>query len=680
MFENYILDRKRLRNVVPGFLIGGFIAILIELKYSNNENIYLFILGVSLIIYIAKWDFIDIIWNGYNSLISKQMERILLVVLLILSYFSVKVPNDFYFYIILINFNILLYVLFDSFLLKNNQKELTKPKKIFSFRKKELERLKNLVNDTAVTTILIDEKIGNGKTFLLETFLEEPDLGFQLEVIYLKLPLLKTADYLKKIVLSELFKILNKNRISIKKGDVLFEKLQKMKIGIFEFKTDFNKSNWDSIKDLEIGIKELQTEKRKKILIILDDIEREEDLKKIKDSILFLGELSEYFRNTSTTTLFLAQFDKISKHGDVEGKFNLFEKYFSQKIRLYSPEFEELEENDLIILIEESVGNTLELKQHSILILELLRTLKILKTDLLKKRFLMLDENKIEIFNKSIKIENESLRGLSRYIKYFEDDIKSEGLNNNSQLIWCYIYKAFETFLPSLKYEIIKEFEINKFIYEELKQKLNGRIAIVNIELSINEHEHVKKIYLQGGLLEEINRNNIEKILDHLNRSSDHEIKFEEEINGKESSELFGKINSKNINKFLKMKLKFEYSISENLIKILNDIKNLDNIESESLKNLFNIFRKEIEEKNFYALFYTGDTWHISEDECIDDEQMKDEEKINTLTNFREILIIYEKRIREEMNIDISDILKNLEEHIKRPGLNSSDYRDLDNN
>lgn len=47
----------------------------------------------------------------------------------------------------------------------------------------------------------------------------------------------------------------------------------------------------------------------KKILIILDDIEREENLEKIYKSILFLGELSEYFRKTNVTILLLSQYD-----------------------------------------------------------------------------------------------------------------------------------------------------------------------------------------------------------------------------------------------------------------------------------------------------------------------------------------------------------------------------------
>lgn len=61
---------------------------------------------------------------------------------------------------------------------------------------------------------------------------------------------------------------------------------------------------WNTIKKLQNTLKELD----KNIIVILDDIERENDTNKIYESILFLGELSEYFRDTRTTTLLLVQY------------------------------------------------------------------------------------------------------------------------------------------------------------------------------------------------------------------------------------------------------------------------------------------------------------------------------------------------------------------------------------
>jgi len=60
-------------------------------------------------------------------------------------------------------------------------------------------------------------------------------------------------------------------------------------------------------KELELRINERLEELNKNMIIVLDDIERENDTNKIYESILFLGELSEHFKDTKTTTLLLAQ-------------------------------------------------------------------------------------------------------------------------------------------------------------------------------------------------------------------------------------------------------------------------------------------------------------------------------------------------------------------------------------
>ena len=60
---------------------------------------------------------------------------------------------------------------------------------------------------------------------------------------------------------------------------------------------------WNTIQKLQKTLKELN----KNMIIVLDDIERENDTNKIYESILFLGELSEHFKDTKTTTLLLAQ-------------------------------------------------------------------------------------------------------------------------------------------------------------------------------------------------------------------------------------------------------------------------------------------------------------------------------------------------------------------------------------
>ena len=101
----------------------------------------------------------------------------------------------------------------------------------------------------------------------------------------------------------------------------------------------------------------------KKILIILDDIEREENLEKIYKSILFLGELSEYFKNTNVTILLLSQYDYLElafikalenkKTNSNSPKNSVYlDKYYKYRFRLNEPTIYDLNDSDLRLIIE----------------------------------------------------------------------------------------------------------------------------------------------------------------------------------------------------------------------------------------------------------------------------------------------------------------------------------------
>lgn len=101
----------------------------------------------------------------------------------------------------------------------------------------------------------------------------------------------------------------------------------------------------------------------KKILIILDDIEREENLEKIYKSILFLGELSEYFRKTNVTILLLSQYDylelafnKVLENKKTNDSFQknyvYLDKYYKYRFRLNESTIYDLNDEDLRSIIE----------------------------------------------------------------------------------------------------------------------------------------------------------------------------------------------------------------------------------------------------------------------------------------------------------------------------------------
>ena len=194
---------------------------------------------------------------------------------------------------------------------KNNNKveENYEEVKLLSFRKKEKEKLKSMIENKKISSILIEAEIGNGKTTLINSLFK--DLQNE-EIIYLKLPLIKSVDELKRN---------------------LFLELQKT-------------------------LKELN----KNVIIILDDIERENDANKIYESILFLGELSEYFKDTKTTTLLLVQYSYLEDKLKERNKDTLYlEKYYKYKFKLNEPTVNEFLDDDYKLFIEEAISTTPDL-------------------------------------------------------------------------------------------------------------------------------------------------------------------------------------------------------------------------------------------------------------------------------------------------------------------------------
>lgn len=131
------------------------------------------------------------------------------------------------------------------------------------------------------------------------------------------------------------------------------------------------KSNWENIKQLKDSLRQLE-DKGKRMIIILDDLEREKKKEKIEEEVLFLGELSEYFRETKTTVLFLADYDKImTKIKDNNNNNNsqeevireFYDKYFKVSLKLKYFSIIELKKEDLNLIIKDIIQ---EKKQEDI--------------------------------------------------------------------------------------------------------------------------------------------------------------------------------------------------------------------------------------------------------------------------------------------------------------------------
>ena len=238
---------------------------------------------------------------------------------------------------------------------KNQQDEIT----LLSFREKEKKKLKEIIEDNKITSILIEAEMGNGKTTLINSLIKDFENNEGCEIIYFKLPLVKSYEELEKNLLLELQKILVKYDLNNKFINNLLNDVSTLKLGCIEINLGKKESIWNTLQELQRTLMKIN----KKILIILDDIEREENLEKIYKSILFLGELSEYFKNTNVTILLLSQYDYLElafikalenkKTNSNSPKNSVYlDKYYKYRFRLNEPTIYDLNDSDLRLIIE----------------------------------------------------------------------------------------------------------------------------------------------------------------------------------------------------------------------------------------------------------------------------------------------------------------------------------------
>lgn len=332
------------------FLFEINIFLLSELKrrsLNTYKNNIILTLGVIILIFLNFQKSEIVIFNLKNILVPyssidsevlyKNTLKILSIFLIILSFLN-KIKKE------------------KKYINKNN---------LLSFRKDELKKVKMCLDDDDIQTILLDGKIGNGKTEIIENLIKDFDEN-KFETIYLKLPLVESVEELKITIILELKIIFNKYGINSNYLNDFLRNVSVLKTNFFEFNFSQGKNNnWNNIQILKKDLERLLKNKKRRLLIILDDIEREEDLEKIKKSIYFLGELSEYFRGTKATIIFLAEYKKILEQLEnklnSEGKksFNkiLLEKYFGVIIKIREIDLQEFTESDIRILVGNKIFN-----------------------------------------------------------------------------------------------------------------------------------------------------------------------------------------------------------------------------------------------------------------------------------------------------------------------------------
>ena len=612
------------------------IVMIIRKTYVNRINYYLSIILIFLTFFNIE-NFKEVIKiinqnikNNFNQEIFLEIKNILNTV----SYFYL------FYFILFIGIIFLLTIIYNIF--KNRKinkkvKENNEEIKLLSFRKKEKDKLKSIIKNIKISSILIEAEIGNGKTTLINSLFK--DLQNE-EIIYLKLPLIKSVDELKRNLFLELQKVFLKNDLDNQFINAFLDNISAFKLGFLEINFGKKDNMWNTIKKLQNTLKELD----KNIIVVLDDIERENDANKIYESILFLGELSEYFKDTKTTTLLLAQYSYLKNKLKEMNKDTLYlEKYYKYKFKLNEPTASEFLNEDYKLLIEEAISTSSNLSIN-----------KNFKDDFINSIIeninFFFTANEI-VFNKEnsnyIKINIRALEKSIKKIIYLYAFYEKSYITY-SIFLYCILMENFYIFLENYILEMskerntsvknIKEYILRAFsnfslIYYSENNAYN--ICRDEIETILNTYNTgeiiIENIDIQSNIIKEILSGNIEK-------------SGTLSVNGYEEY-IFNLINGNTKKLDIALKNNFINNKSE-LIKIVNSIEeNLDlsQISVNIIKNM--LLKRE----------YSYPELEGQEITTFNDIMEYDIDKIEYEQN-KEAASEYSKKLNEDKNVFIQKI------------------------
>ena len=426
------------------------IVMIIRKTYINRINYYLSIILIFLTFFNIE-NFKEVITRINQNIKNNFNQEIFLE---IKKYFYTFSYFYLFYFILFIGIIFLLtsiYNIFKNRKINKKVKENNREIKLLSFREKEKDKLISMIENKKISSILIEAEIGNGKTTLINSLFK--DLQNE-EIIYLKLPLIKSVDELKRNLFLELQKIFLKNDLDNQFINAFLDNISAFKLGFLEINFGKKENMWNIIQKLQKTLKELN----KNIIIVLDDIERENNTSKLYESILFLGELSEYFKDTKTTTLLLAQYNYLEDKLKEMNKDTLYlEKYYKYKFKLNEPTISEFLDDDYKILIEEAISTSADL---------ILKSNE--KEDLINSIIKNINFFFNKISNKNTKLNIRSLEKSIQKIIYLYDFYKDSYITY-SIFTYCILEENFQKVIDSYISQVLNENTISK---EEIKNNI----------------------------------------------------------------------------------------------------------------------------------------------------------------------------------------------------------------
>ena len=237
---------------------------------------------------------------------------------------------------------ILITILFSDFILRciekyeNNDNVNKIESDLINSRKQDLDNLKNIL-DSTLDSIIIDDKWGNGKTFFIKKFIEKYNTDY--EFIYIKAPYFQTREEFRKVFLTELNKIFTKSGIfntSISNLTKYFG-IEIQGITLNQIEKNYNETIEEIVKKM--------CKLNKRIVIVLDDLDRIEKGEDIQEILSFIGEINTELKEKIgliTLSSYNKLNEKVQSHTEDKEGENYLDKYFDKKFYLQKVNIEEL--------------------------------------------------------------------------------------------------------------------------------------------------------------------------------------------------------------------------------------------------------------------------------------------------------------------------------------------------
>ena len=676
------------------------------IKFLNNNRKNISILFLLFISYYSAYLFFT---NKLNWIITINLAGIIFYLLKFFPNFPLKKSSVFYsiylpiiivdlslFKITNLNFYLIFLGVYSLLILneylykkKNYKYEDEQPLPLFEARKPKLIELKNKIFDQNIPSIVINQKIGSGKTIFVKNLifdLEHLEMNqLPVEVIYIKLPFLNDIKELQTVLLEELKKIFSKNKLNYFFLDNILKYISGVKTSNFEILlTKKNDTFWNNLFQLKQNLNKLM--KSKHILVIIDDIERCPDQEFRKNSIFFLGEFAEFFRETRATMLFLVDLKSITN--DFYKSDIHFDKYFSYELELPEINISNFEESDFSLLYTNKSSDDLFRYVNYFFRLWKKFHLEILVDNLDKYNNIeVTDETKEKIkLLQEFVLKKNNIRTIQKFI----NELSSLDLNTNIPLIDRLILispiflknfysinvgslnlkKIIELDLKNLNFiskEYILYFYINNFSKENKIFSNQDEVLFKIKQIILNKSYHSKFLLSPTSLI-------LQYICDKtssLNNNNNNLKKID-------WTALFNNINTNfQLNRILKINFFFNNTYLNLLFfeKLNNLLESID-LEKETLEILMKFLSNKYNSNQHYFLHFR---YPVCEEE--------DEEQSLTLstraTRFAELHLLLKRQLNKNLINEYSSYLEDLRKFSSNMNLYwefyDQDYYDYNN-